>query len=149
MLTINSVAPTIMRYGTEEQKQFYVDKILKGEIHSAIGYTEADAGADLAGSLKTKAEHDGDEWVINGQKVFTSLASGSDYVWLAVRTNQEVKKHKGISIIIVPTDTPGFSYKAIDNFGGVNTNITYYEEVRVPYGNLVGEENGGSNGYCS
>ncbi len=101
MLTINSVAPTIMRYGSEEQKQFYVQKILNGEIHFAIGYTEPDAGTDLA-SLKTKAVRDGDEYVINGQKVFTSLASGSDYVWLAVRTNQEVKKHKGISIIIVP-----------------------------------------------
>ena len=142
MLTINSVAPTIMRYGSEEQKQFYVPKILKGEIHFAIGYTEPDAGTDLA-SLKTKAVRDGDEYVINGQKVFTSLASGSDYIWLAVRTNQEVKKHKGISIIIVPTDTPGFRYVPIDNFGATNTNITYYEDVRVPVGNLVGEENGG------
>ena len=142
MLTINSVAPTIMRYGSEEQKQFYVPKILKGEIHFAIGYTEPDAGTDLA-SLTTRAVRDGDEYVINGQKVFTSLASGADYVWLAVRTNMEVKKHKGISIIIVPTDTPGFSYKPIDNFGGVNTNITYYEDVRVPAGNLVGEENAG------
>jgi alkylation response protein AidB-like acyl-CoA dehydrogenase len=144
MLTINSVAPTIMRYGSEEQKQFYVPKILKGEIHFAIGYTEPDAGTDLA-SLKTRAERDGDEWVINGQKVFTSLASGADYIWLAVRTNQEVKKHKGISMIIVPTDTPGFSYKKIENFGNTNTNITYYEDVRVPVGNLVGEENGGWN----
>ena len=142
MLTINSVAPTIMRFGSEEQKQFYVPKILKGEIHFAIGYTEPDAGTDLA-SLKTKAVRDGDEYVINGQKVFTSLASGSDYIWLAVRTNQEVKKHKGISIIIVPTDTPGFRYVPIDNFGATNTNITYYEDVRVPVGNLVGEENGG------
>jgi len=142
MLTINSVAPTIMRYGSEEQKQFYVPKILKGEIHFAIGYTEPDAGTDLA-SLKTKAVRDGDEYVINGQKVFTSLASGVDYIWLAVRTNQEVKKHKGISIIIVPTDTPGFRYVPIDNFGATNTNITYYEDVRVPAGNLVGEENGG------
>jgi alkylation response protein AidB-like acyl-CoA dehydrogenase len=142
MLTINSVAPTIMRYGSEEQKQFYVDKILKGEIHFAIGYTEPDAGTDLA-SLKTKAVRDGDEYIINGQKVFTSLASGSDYVWLAVRTSDTAKKHKGISIIIVPTDAEGFSYKPIDNFGGVNTNITYYEDVRVPVGNLVGEENGG------
>ena len=142
MLTINSVAPTIMRYGSEEQKQFYVDKILKGEIHFAIGYTEPDAGTDLA-SLKTKAVRDGDEYIINGQKVFTSLASGSDYIWLAVRTSQEAKKHKGISIIIVPTDTPGFSYKPIDNFGDMNTNITYYEDVRVPVGNLVGEENQG------
>jgi alkylation response protein AidB-like acyl-CoA dehydrogenase len=142
MLTINSVAPTIMRYGSEEQKQFYVPKILKGEIHFAIGYTEPDAGTDLA-SLKTRAVRDGDEYVINGQKVFTSLASGVDYIWLAVRTNQEVKKHKGISIIIVPTDTPGFRYVPIDNFGATNTNITYYEDVRVPAGNLVGEENGG------
>jgi hypothetical protein len=142
MLTINSVAPTIMRFGSEEQKQFYVPKILKGEIHFAIGYTEPDAGTDLA-SLKTKAVRDGDEYVINGQKVFTSLASGADYIWLAVRTNQEVKKHKGISIIIVPTDTPGFRYVPIDNFGATNTNITYYEDVRVPVGNLVGEENGG------
>ena len=111
MLTINSVAPTIMRYGSEEQKQFYVPKILTGEIHFAIGYTEPDAGTDLA-SLKTRAVRDGDEYVINGQKIFTSLASGADYVWLAVRTNTEVKKHKGISIIIVPTDTPGFSVRA-------------------------------------
>jgi alkylation response protein AidB-like acyl-CoA dehydrogenase len=142
MLTINSVAPTIMRFGSEEQKQFYVPKILKGEIHFAIGYTEPDAGTDLA-SLKTRAVRDGDEYVINGQKVFTSLASGADYIWLAVRTNQQVKKHKGISIIIVPTDTPGFRYVPIDNFGATNTNITYYEDVRVPVGNLVGEENGG------
>src|SRR4029079_6321303 len=142
MLTINSVAPTIMRYGSEEQKEFYVPKILKGEIHFDIGYTEADDGSDLA-SLKTRAVRDGDEYVINGQKVFTSLASGADYVWLAVRTNQEVKKHKGISMIIVPPDTPGFRYVPIDNFGNTNTNITYYEDVRVPAGNLVGEENGG------
>ena len=142
MLTINSVAPTIMRYGSEEQKQFYVPKILKGEIHFAIGYTESDAGTDLA-ALQTRAVRDGDEYVINGQKVFTSLASGADYIWLAVRTNPEVKKHKGISIIIVPTDTPGFRYVPIDNFGATNTNITYYEDVRVPVGNLVGEENGG------
>jgi len=144
MLTINSVAPTIMRYGSEEQKQYYVPKILAGEIHFAIGYTEPDAGTDLA-SLKTEAVRDGDEYIINGQKIFTSLATGADYVWLAVRTNKEVKKHKGISIIIVPTDTPGFSAVPIENFGGLNTNITYYENVRVPAGNLVGEENQGWN----
>ena len=142
MLTINSVAPTIMRFGSEEQKNFYIPKILAGEIHFAIGYTEADAGTDLA-SLRTRAVRDGDEYVINGQKVFTSLATDADYIWLAVRTNTEVKKHKGISIIIVPTDTPGFSVQPIDNFGSVNTNITTYEDVRVPVGNLVGEENQG------
>ncbi|GIU87035.1 MAG: acyl-CoA dehydrogenase [Acidimicrobiia bacterium] len=142
MLTINSVAPTIMRYGSEEQKRFYIPKILAGEIHFAIGYTEPDAGTDLA-ALKTEAVRDGDEYVINGQKIFTSLATGSDYVWLAVRTSKEAKKHKGISIIIVPTDVPGFSAVPIENFGGLNTNITYYNDVRVPVGNLVGEENQG------
>ena len=107
MLTINSVAPTIMRFGTQEQKDFYLPKILAGEIHFCIGYTEPDAGTDLA-SLTTRAVRDGDEYIINGQKIFTSLATDADYVWLAVRTNPDVKKHKGISIIIVPTDTPGF-----------------------------------------
>jgi alkylation response protein AidB-like acyl-CoA dehydrogenase len=142
MLTINSVAPTIMRYGSQEQKDFYIPKILAGEIHFAIGYTEPDAGTDLA-SLTTRAVRDGDEYVINGQKVFTSLATDADYIWLAVRTDPNVKKHKGISIIIVPTETPGFSWKPIENFGRLNTNITYYEDVRVPAGNLVGGENQG------
>ncbi|HWW52665.1 MAG TPA: acyl-CoA dehydrogenase family protein, partial [Acidimicrobiales bacterium] len=142
MLTINSVAPTIMRFGTEEQKNFYIPKILAGEIHFAIGYTEADAGTDLA-SLRTRAVRDGDEYVINGQKIFTSLATDADYIWLAVRTDTNVKKHKGISIIIVPTNTPGFSVAPIDNFGSVNTNITTYEDVRVPVSNRVGEENQG------
>src|SRR5262245_14730745 len=142
MLTINSVAPTLMRYGSEEQTQFYVPKSLAGEMQDAIGYTEPDAGTDLA-ALKTRAVRDGDEYVINGQKVFTSLASGADYIWLAVRTSTEAKKHKGISIIIVPTDTPGFRYQPIDNMASFNTNITFYEDVRVPVGNLVGEENQG------
>jgi alkylation response protein AidB-like acyl-CoA dehydrogenase len=142
MLTINSVAPTIMRYGSQEQKDFYIPKILAGDITFAIGYTEADAGTDLA-SLKTRADRDGDEYVINGQKIFTSLATDADYIWLAVRTDQNAKKHKGISMIIVPTDTPGFSVKPIENFGGLNTNITYYEDVRVPVSNRVGGENEG------
>jgi alkylation response protein AidB-like acyl-CoA dehydrogenase len=142
MLTINSVAPTIMTHGSQAQKDFYLPKILAGEIHFSIGYTEPDAGTDLA-SLKTSAVRDGDEYVINGQKVFTSLATDTDYIWLAVRTNPDVKKHKGISIIIVPTDTPGFKVTPIRNFGNFNTNYTFYEDVRVPAGNLVGEENGG------
>ncbi|WP_208029103.1 acyl-CoA dehydrogenase family protein [Rhabdothermincola sediminis] len=142
MLTINSVAPTIMQYGSQEQKDFYLPKILAGEIHFCIGYTEPDAGTDLA-SLTTRAVRDGDEYVINGQKIFTSLATDADYVWLAVRTNPEAKKHKGISIIIVPTDTPGFKVTPIVNMGEFNTNLTFYEDVRVPVGNLVGEENQG------
>src|SRR5580765_2567485 len=108
MLTVNSVAPTIMQYGSDEQKQFFLPKILRGEIHFAIGYTEPDAGTDLA-SLKTRAVLDGDQWVINGQKIFTSLATDADYIWLACRTDPwpdpaqpEKSKHKGISMLIVP-----------------------------------------------
>jgi alkylation response protein AidB-like acyl-CoA dehydrogenase len=144
MLTINSVAPTIMRYGSQEQKDFYLPKILAGEIHFAIGYTEPEAGTDLA-SLKTRAVRDGDEYVINGQKIFTSLATDADYIWLAVRTDPDAKKHRGISIIIVPTDSEGFKCEPIRNMGGLNTNITFYEDVRVPVGNLVGGENQGWN----
>src|SRR4051794_9721221 len=105
MLTINSVAPTIMRYGSQEQKDFFLPKILSGDIHFCIGYTEPDAGTDLA-ALRTRAVRDGEEWVINGQKIFTSLATDADYVWLAVRTSADAPKHKGISMIIVPTSTP-------------------------------------------
>jgi alkylation response protein AidB-like acyl-CoA dehydrogenase len=142
MLTINSVAPTIMKYGSQEQKDFFLPKILAGEIHFCIGYTEPDSGTDLA-SLKTKAVRDGDEWLINGQKIFTSLATDADYVWLAVRTNPEASKHKGISMIIVPTDTPGFKAVPIQNFGNFNTNYTFYEDVRVPYDNCIGGEGRG------
>src|SRR6516165_8509670 len=101
MLTINTVGPTIMNFGTDEQKQFFLPKILKGEIHFCIGYSEPGAGTDLA-ALRTRAVRDGDEYVINGQKIFTSLAGDADYIWLATRTNPEAKKHKGISIFIVP-----------------------------------------------
>src|SRR3954462_846028 len=106
MLTINTVGPTIMNYGTDQQKEFFLPKILKGEIHFCIGYTEPGAGTDLA-ALKTRAGRDGDEYIINGQKIFTSLAGDADYVWLATRTDPEAKKHKGISMFIVPMDTPG------------------------------------------
>ena len=142
MLTINSVAPTIMNFGTQEQKDFFLPKILAGEITFCIGYTEPESGTDL-GSLKTRATRDGDEYVINGQKVFTSLATTADYVWLAVRTDPETTNHKGISIVIVPTDTPGFKVTPIENMGQMDTTITYYEDVRVPVANLVGEEHHG------
>ncbi len=142
MLTVNSVAPTIMRYGSDEHKAFFLPKILKGEIHFAIGYTEPGAGTDLA-SLQTKAVRDGDQFVINGQKVFTSLATDVDYVWLAVRTNEEEKRHKGISIVIVPSGTPGLKVQPIKNMGNFNTNSTFYDDVRIPVSNLVGELHGG------
>ena len=131
-----------MQFGTDEQKADFLPRILRGELHFCIGYTEPAAGTDLA-SLQTKAVRDGDEYIINGQKTFTSLASGADYVWLAARTNTEVKKHKGISIFIVPTDTPGFSFQPMHLLSEHDINQTYYEDCRVPAGNLVGGENNG------
>ncbi len=142
MLTINTVGPTIFRYGTDEQKDRFLPQILKGEIHFCIGYTEPGAGTDLA-ALKTRAVRDGDEYVINGQKIFTSLASDADYCWLAVRTNPDVSKHKGISMIIVPMDTPGITVQPMDLLSEHDINQVFYEDVRVPAANLVGGENNG------
>ena len=144
MLTINTVGPTLMDYGTQEQRDVFLPKILAGEIHFCIGYTEPEAGTDLA-ALRTRAVRDGDEYVINGQKIFTSLASDADYVWLAVRTDADAPKHKGISIVIVPMDTPGVKVTPIRNMAELNTNYTFYEDVRVPVSNLVGAENEGWN----
>jgi alkylation response protein AidB-like acyl-CoA dehydrogenase len=142
MLTINTVGPTIFRYGTDEQKARFLPQILKGEIHFCVGYTEPGAGTDLA-ALKTRAVRDGDEYVINGQKIFTSLASDADYCWLAVRTNPDVAKHKGISMIIVPMDTPGITVQPMDLLSEHDINQVFYEDVRVPAANLVGGENNG------
>jgi alkylation response protein AidB-like acyl-CoA dehydrogenase len=142
MLTINTVGPTIMHFGSDEQKDRFLPPILRGEIHFCIGYTEPGSGTDLA-SLTTKAVRDGDEYVINGAKVFTSLASDADYVWLAARTDPEASKHRGISIFIVPTSTPGFRYVPMRLIGEHDTNQTFYEDVRVPAANLVGGENNG------
>jgi hypothetical protein len=141
-LTLNTVGPTLMRYGSDEQKQEFLPKILRGELLFAIGYSEAEAGTDLA-SLKTKAERDGDDWVINGAKMWTSLADHAHYIWLAVRTDPDVRKHRGISMFLVPTDAPGLKITPIVTIGGVRTNATYYEDVRVPAANLIGGENNG------
>ena len=141
-LTINSVAPTIMAFGTDEQKKFYLPKIALGELHFSIGYSEPGAGTDLA-ALRTTAVRDGDDYVVNGQKMWTSLIQYADYVWLAVRTNPEAKKHRGISMLIVPTDVDGFSWTPVHTMAGVDTSATYYQDVRVPVTNLVGDENAG------
>ncbi len=141
-LTINSVAPTIMAYGTEEQKKFYLPKIASGDLHFSIGYSEPGAGTDLA-ALRTTAVLDGDDYVVNGQKMWTSLIQYADYVWLAVRTNSEAKKHRGISVLIVPTSAEGFSWTPVHTMAGVGTSATYYQDVRVPVSSRVGEENGG------
>ena len=142
MLTINTVGPTIMNFGTDEQKQFFLPKILKGEIHFCIGYSEPGAGTDLA-ALRTRAERDGEEYVINGQKMWTSLATDADFVWLAVRTNPNVKKHKGISLFAIPMDTPGIKVVPIHVMGESNINQVFYEDVRVPATTRIGEENEG------
>ena len=141
-LTINSVAPTIMAFGTEEQKSFYLPKIAAGDLHFAIGYSEPGAGTDLA-ALRTTAVRDGDDYVVNGQKMWTSLIQYADYVWLAVRTNTEAKKHRGISVLIVPTASEGFSWTPVHTMAGVGTSATYYQDVRVPASSRVGEENAG------
>ncbi|GHE25808.1 acyl-CoA dehydrogenase family protein [Streptomyces hydrogenans] len=142
MVTLNTVGPTLMRYGTEEQKAAFLPGILRGECVFAIGYSEPEAGTDLA-SLRTRAVRDGDSWVVDGQKVFTSNAQQADWIWLACRTDPDAPPHQGISILLVPTDAPGFSWTPIETVGGLTTTATYYDGIRVPAGNLVGEENGG------
>ncbi|MFJ3422280.1 acyl-CoA dehydrogenase family protein [Streptomyces sp. NPDC086082] len=181
MVTLNTVGPTLMKYGSEEQKAAFLPGILRGEIVFAIGYSEPSAGTDLA-SLRTRAirrppeteteteteketeteteggaEAEGDVggdagggagggaggWLIDGQKIFTSNAHNADWIWLACRTDPEAPKHRGISIILVPTDAPGFSWTPIETVGGQRTTATYYDGVRVPAGHLVGAENEG------
>jgi 3-oxocholest-4-en-26-oyl-CoA dehydrogenase alpha subunit len=142
LLTLNSVGPTLMALGTDEQKRRILPGILRGEVHFSIGYTEPSAGTDLA-SLQTRAVRDGDEYVINGQKIYTSAIQYADYIWLAARTDPDVPKHKGLSVFIVPVDTPGFHWTPLATIAGDITSSTFYEDVRVPAENLVGSENQG------
>ncbi|MBW3664136.1 MAG: acyl-CoA dehydrogenase family protein [Actinobacteria bacterium] len=141
-LTINSIGPSIQTFGSQEQKDHFLPRILRGECIFAIGYTEPEAGTDL-GSLTTRAVVEGDELIINGQKIFTSLTDHADYIWLACRTDPDASKHQGISIVIVPTDADGFSYTPIEVMGDARTFMTYYEDVRVPLSNVVGGLNEG------
>jgi len=141
-LTLNTVGPVLFQHGSEQQRREVCAKILAGELFISIGYSEPGAGTDLA-SLKTTARRDGDEWVINGQKMWTSLAQYADYVWLAARTDASAAKHKGLSMFLVPASAPGFARQEIRTVGGVHTNATFYDDVRVPAGNLIGKENGG------
>ncbi len=141
-LTLNTVGPTIMRYGSDAQKDYFLPKILAGDLHFSIGYSEPDSGTDLA-SLKTRAVREGDEWVINGQKMWTSLIQYADWIWMACRTDPDLPRHRGLSMILVPADSPGFSYTPVHTVAGVHASATYFEDVRVPAANLVGELNGG------
>ena len=141
-VTVNTVGPTLMEYGTEEQKQRYLPGILSGDMVFAIGYTEAEAGTDLA-SLRTRAVRDGDDFVVDGAKIFTTGGNTADHVWLAARTDPDAPKHKGISILIVPCDDPGYSWSPIRAVGGMTVTATYYSGIRVPASSVVGEVNGG------
>jgi len=142
-VTINTVAPALIALGSEEHKRFFLPKIAAGELHFAIGYTEPGAGTDLA-ALKTSAVRDGDEYVINGSKIWTSSAEAADYIWLAARTDPDAKpQHKGITIFMVDAKQPGFSFTPLYTVGGVRSNASYYDNVRVPASMIVGELNGG------
>ena len=141
-LTLSTVGPTLMHYGSQELKDEILPKILAGKLHFSIGYSEPGAGTDLA-SLKTRAHKDGDDWVINGQKTWTSLATYADYVWIAARTDPDAKKHKGLTMFVVPTSDPGFDISPIWTIGGMRTNQTFYDNVRVSEKYMVGELNGG------
>jgi hypothetical protein len=141
-VTLNTVGPALMDYGSDAHKERFLPGIANGTDHFAIGYTEPSAGTDLA-TLGTNAVKDGEYWVINGTKVFTSGAEGADYVWLAARTDNDAPKHKGISMFIVDTKTEGFSFAPIHTVGGFRTNMTYYENVRVHESMVVGELNQG------
>jgi alkylation response protein AidB-like acyl-CoA dehydrogenase len=142
MLTINSVAPTIMQFGSEEQKQRFLPGILRGELHFCIGYSEPGAGTDLA-SLRTRAVRDGDDYVVTGQKMWTSLAGDADYCWLAARTGDEGSRHRGISLFIAPMDAPGIERTRLDLLSSHDIHSVYWDDVRVPAANLVGGENEG------
>ena len=140
-VTISTVGPALMTYGTDVQKEKFLGGIASGDIHFAIGYSEPSAGSDLA-VLKTSAKVEEDHFVVNGNKMWTSGADGADYIWLAARTNPEEARHKGISILIVDTQTEGFSHTVIPTTSN-NTAASYYDNVVVPKDMLVGELNKG------
>jgi alkylation response protein AidB-like acyl-CoA dehydrogenase len=142
MLTVNSVAPTLMEFGSDEQKRRFLPRILAGEIHFCIGYSEPGAGTDLA-SLRTRAVRDGDSYVITGQKMWTSLASDADYCWLAARTGADDSRHRGISIFVAPMDTPGIERTPLRLLSSHDICSVYWDDVRIPAENLVAGENEG------
>ncbi|WP_072803784.1 acyl-CoA dehydrogenase family protein [Rhodococcoides yunnanense] len=142
-VTLQTVGPTLQKYGTDVQKKKFLRAILAGDVHFAIGYTEPEAGTDLA-SLRTTAVRRGDEYVVNGQKIFTTGGHDADYIWLAVRTGPADSRHRGISMLIVDTTDPGYSWTPIITCDGAHhVNATYYNDVRVPVDMRVGDENAG------
>ena len=136
------VGATLLVCGTEEQKATVLPRILAGEVMCCLGYSEPDAGSDVA-AVATKAVHDGDAWVIEGQKMFTTMAHEAHYVFLLARSNPEVPKHKGLTMFLIPMDTPGIEITPVQTMGGERTNITFYSDVRVPDSARVGEVDAG------
>jgi alkylation response protein AidB-like acyl-CoA dehydrogenase len=142
MLSLNTVGPMLMRFGTEEQRRRFLPPILSGELTVAVGYSEPGAGTDLA-ALRTRAVRSGEVYRVTGSKVFTSHAHDADYIWLACRTDPSTTRHHGLSILLVPTETAGLSITPIHTVGGVRTNTTRYDDVVVPVENRVGPEDDG------
>ena len=140
-LSVGSVGRTIMRFGTEQQKREWLPKIVSGEMTFALGYTEPNAGTDLA-SLQTRAVRDGDEWVINGQKIYGGFGAAT-HGWLAARTDPGAPKHRGISVFIFPTDTPGITVRPMGTMARIVTSETFFDNVRIPADALFGEEHRG------
>jgi alkylation response protein AidB-like acyl-CoA dehydrogenase len=141
-LTVTSVAPMIMRHGTEQNKKEFLPPIARGELVCAVGYSEPNAGTDLA-SLRTRAARDGDEWVISGSKIWNSGAQRSTHEWLCARTDPDAIRHRGISVIMVPIDSPGVEIRPLYAWSGYRTNETFFRDVRVPATNLIGKVNMG------
>lgn len=142
LLTLNSIGPTLMLLGSPEQKAEYLPRIRAGELEFAIGYSEPDAGSDLA-ALRTRAVREGDTYVVNGQKIWTTGASVATHLWLAVRTGAPEDRHRGVSLLITPMDTPGITITPIITQGGERTNSLFLDNVRIPVSQRIGEENGG------
>jgi alkylation response protein AidB-like acyl-CoA dehydrogenase len=141
-LTVTSVAPIIMRHGTEDNRRDFLPGIARGEINVAVGYSEPNAGTDLA-NLQTSAELDGEEWIINGSKIWNSAAHRATHEWLCVRTDRDAPRHKGVSVIMVPIDSPGIEIHPLITWSDFRTNQTFFTDVRVPKRNLIGEVNQG------
>jgi alkylation response protein AidB-like acyl-CoA dehydrogenase len=140
--TTDMVAQTLMRFGSEELKLEVLPRIARGDAISSLGYTEPASGSDVA-AAQTRAVRDGDDWIINGQKMFTSGADLAQYVFLLTRTNTEVPKHKGLTMFMVPLDLPGIEIQPVHTISDERTNCTYYTEVRLPDRYRVGPVDGG------
>ena len=140
-MSITSIGSTIMHFASEEQKRDWLPKVQSGDMTFALGYTEPNAGTDLA-SLQTRAVRDGDEWVINGQKIYGTFGHNT-HAWLSARTDPDAPKHRGISMFVIDTQTPGITVRPLVTMGDTDVAETFLEDVRVPADALIGEENRG------